>query len=64
MAEISQPTYGQSGDGKMVINKTPKGMKSPNKGDGVMMRFARTAHVPMRINVDVLKRSAMKRARR
>lgn len=64
MAEISQPTYGQSGDGKMIINKKPKGTKSPNGGDGVMMRMARATKVPMRISQDALKRSMVARNRR
>lgn len=40
VAEISQPTYKQNTVGKIVIDKMPDGMKSPNLGDGVMMRFA------------------------
>ena len=39
-AELSQPTYGQNGVGKMLINKKPDGMPSPNLADGAMMRFA------------------------
>ena len=39
-AELSQPTYGQNGVGKMLINKRPDGMPSPNLADGAMMRFA------------------------
>lgn len=39
-AELSQPTYGQNQIGKMLINKKPDGMPSPNLADGAMMRFA------------------------
>lgn len=35
--ELSQPTYGQTTTGKMVIDKTPDGMRSPNHGDAVMI---------------------------
>ena len=40
VAELSQATYETNGVGKIVINKTPDGMKSPNLADAVMMRFA------------------------
>ena len=38
--ELSQPTYSKSKSGKIVINKTPPGTKSPNMADSVMMVFA------------------------
>lgn len=38
--ELSQPTYEINGSGKVVICKTPEGMRSPNLADAVMMRFA------------------------
>lgn len=38
--QLSQPTFTQSASGKMLIDKTPQGAKSPNHGDSVMMRFA------------------------
>jgi phage terminase large subunit len=40
VAELSQPTYAVNGVGKIVINKKPGGMKSPNLGDACMIRFA------------------------
>ena len=40
LAELSQPTYTQSTTGKMVIDKTPDGMRSPNLADAVMILFA------------------------
>jgi hypothetical protein len=40
VAELSQPTYAPNGVGKIVINKKPDGMPSPNLADGVMIRFA------------------------
>lgn len=40
--ELSQPTYAEDPTGKMVIVKTPDGMRSPNYGDACMMVFAPT----------------------
>lgn len=43
-AELSQPTWGLSKNGKILIEKQPEGTKSPNLADSVMMVFApRTA---------------------
>jgi phage terminase large subunit len=41
--ELSQPTYSQNGAGKIVINKTPDGSRSPNYADAVMIRYAPAA---------------------
>lgn len=38
--ELSQPTYSINGTGKIVIDKSPDGAKSPNLADSVMIRFA------------------------
>lgn len=38
-AELSQPTRGSNGQLKMIINKKPDGMKSPNLADAVVMMF-------------------------
>lgn len=38
--QLSQPTYTQAKSGKMLIDKTPNGAKSPNDADSIMMRFA------------------------
>lgn len=37
--ELAQPTLGKSTRLKMLINKTPNGMKSPNLADAVMMSY-------------------------
>lgn len=37
--ELSQPTYGQSGRLRLLINKKPDNSKSPNYGDGIMMCY-------------------------
>lgn len=39
VAELSQPTRGSSGNLKMIVNKKPDGMKSPNLADAVVMDF-------------------------
>lgn len=54
VAELSQPTYKQDATGKLLIDKMPDGMKSPNLGDGVMMRFAPRAARPLAITPEVL----------
>lgn len=40
LSELCQVTYGYNGTGKLVINKAPKGMKSPNRADALMICFA------------------------
>jgi hypothetical protein len=37
--ELSQPTLRYDGKGKIIINKTPEGNKSPNNADAVMMNY-------------------------
>lgn len=39
ITELSQPTYSLSATGKVVIDKSPEGMKSPNLADAVMICF-------------------------
>lgn len=40
IAELSQPTYSQNSVGKILVDKSPDGAKSPNKADSVMIAFA------------------------
>ena len=41
LVELSQPTYSQSEkSGKIIVDKMPDGMKSPNRADAVMIAFA------------------------
>lgn len=54
ISELSQPTYSINGSGKILVNKTPEGTKSPNLADSVMIRFAQERNI-MQINNDVLK---------
>jgi hypothetical protein len=37
--ELSQATYNINGKGKIVIDKTPSGTKSPNRADSVVMNY-------------------------
>lgn len=59
VTELSQSTYRQNDAGKMIVNKTPDGMKSPNLGDGVMIRMSKKGPAPMKISDDVLARARM-----
>jgi phage terminase large subunit len=56
--ELSQPTYGVNQVGKIVVDKTPNGTKSPNLADSVMIRFSQSS-VPMVITKDMI--AAMRR---
>lgn len=40
--ELSRPTYAQNSIGKIVIDKTPDGVTSPNLADAVMIAFSPT----------------------
>lgn len=68
VAELSQPTYKQNPVGKMLIDKKPDGMKSPNLADGCMMRFAPNEPPPLEVTADILaavrQQGAMNRAGR
>lgn len=39
ISELSQPTYSLNLAGKVLVNKTPEGTKSPNLADAVMIAF-------------------------
>lgn len=64
MSELSQPTFSTNPIGKILINKQPKGTKSPNLGDVVMMKFAQVERAPMHITDNVLRAAAQLRRRR
>lgn len=38
--ELEQPAYKRNGAGKVIVDKTPDDLKSPNKADSVMIRFS------------------------
>ena len=55
MAELSQPTYSVNTVGKIVIDKSPDGTKSPNLADAVMIQFSTATRPPMRISAEALQ---------
>jgi phage terminase large subunit len=57
-AELSQATYSINVLGKMLINKTPPGMKSPNLADTVVIRYAPKEPPPMRITQELVSQLA------
>ena len=64
VSELSQATYRQNEVGKMLINKKPDGMPSPNLADCVMMRFAPGEAAAVVVTRDLLQRAAMLPRRR
>lgn len=56
LTELSQPTYKQNGAGKLLIDKQPEGMRSPNLADSVMILYAPKdfQRAPMKINPAIL----------
>lgn len=42
MVELSQPTYSQNNNGKILVDKMPEGCRSPNLSDSLMICFAPT----------------------
>ena len=40
IVELSQPTYSQNNNGKILVDKMPDGARSPNLADSVMIAFA------------------------
>lgn len=52
--ELVQPVKDEDTLGKLYIEKTPDGMKSPNRGDALMMEFSKIAKGPMMIDQSVL----------
>lgn len=68
-AELSQPTYATNAVGKIVINKQPDGMPSPNLADGAMILFAPSEapalHITQEMVAEVARATvAMRRRRR
>lgn len=66
VTELSQPTYAINQVGKIVINKKPPGMKSPNLGDAAMIRCAQNEVAGLNITPAILQAVARsgRRARR
>lgn len=55
-AELSQPTYSINAVGKIVVDKSPDGTRSPNLADSVMIQFSSAKRQPMRISADELRK--------
>ena len=49
VAELSQATYRQNEVGKMLIEKKPNGVKSPNQADAVVIHYAPMEQEPVEI---------------
>ncbi len=52
--ELSQPTYTINGVGKIVVDKTPEGARSPNLADALMIRFSQTTRAPLTVSTAAL----------
>jgi phage terminase large subunit len=64
VAELTQVTYRQNEVGKLIIEKKPDGMKSPNLADTVMTHFAPKEFEPVEITQDMLQQVARMGRRR
>jgi len=60
--ELTQPVYTLSNTGKVLINKTPDGMRSPNLADAVMMRYAPMARGGFKISAAAIARMSQRAA--
>jgi phage terminase large subunit len=58
VAELSQVTYRQNEVGKIIIEKKPSGMKSPNMADTVVIHFAPMAQEAFEVTPEVLSQIA------
>lgn len=58
ITELSQPTWSLNGAGKVLIDKKPDGVKSPNLADAVMINFAQGERKLMKVGGDLLKNLA------
>jgi hypothetical protein len=64
VAELSQATYRTNELGKIVIEKKPKGVKSPNLADAVVIDFAEMESGPVEITGEMLMQIARSGRRR
>lgn len=56
--ELSQPTYKLGPTGKIIVNKAPDGMRSPNLADAVMIWYARQTRAPLKVPQSAVRESA------
>lgn len=59
LVELSQPVYLKNTQGKILVDKQPDGVASPNLADAVMMVFA-PRRLALSISDDVLERASMR----
>ncbi len=59
-SELSQATYEIDTVGKMVVNKSPDGVPSPNLADATMMYFAPAQKFGFQVTPGMLERSAQR----
>lgn len=64
VAELSQATYRQNDLGKIIIEKQPKGMKSPNQADTIVIHYGPMEQQPVEITGDMLRQIAAAGVRR
>jgi len=64
IAEVSQPTFKTNDVGKIVINKKPDDMKSPNMMDALVQTFARSPRRRIVIPDEAIRRAAIPLRRR
>ena len=56
IGELAQPTYSINGVGKVLVDKTPEGAKSPNLADAIMIKYSRATREPMMISSAAVRR--------
>lgn len=59
--ELSQPTFSTSVAGKILVDKTPDGAKSPNLADAVMIYYAKLGRGPMQLSPQALAQAMGRR---
>jgi phage terminase large subunit len=64
VAELSQATYRTNELGKIIIEKKPNGVKSPNQADAVVIAYAPIESAPVEITGDMLAQIARMGTRR
>lgn len=60
VSELSQPTYSITATGKVLVDKTPNGARSPNLADACMIRFSQATRPPIRISPEALRRASVR----
>jgi hypothetical protein len=53
--ELATPTYAKNSIGKVVVDKTPDNMKSPNLGDSIMILYGVAKRPPLVISEEAIR---------